>query len=95
MAFVFTVIVENGVRPRLNIVDIPGYGDQINNEGCWDTIIKYIKDQHSTYLRKELTTMRDKQIQDTRIHCCLFFINPTGNSCIRIHNGLTSCDGAL
>lgn len=24
--------------------------------------------------------MRDKYIQDTRIHCCLFFINPTGHS---------------
>ena len=29
----FTVIVENGVRLRLNIVDTPGYGDQVNNEG--------------------------------------------------------------
>lgn len=74
------VIVENGVRLRLNIVDTPGYGDQINNEGCWDPIIKYIKDQHSAYLRKELTAMRDKHIQDTRIHCALFFINPTGHS---------------
>ena len=26
------VISENGVRLRLNIVDTPGYGDQINNE---------------------------------------------------------------
>jgi len=74
------VIVENGVRLRLNIVDTPGYGDQINNEGCWDPIIKYIKDQHSAYLRKELTAKRDRYIQDTRIHCCLFFINPTGHS---------------
>ncbi|KDQ14552.1 hypothetical protein BOTBODRAFT_109987 [Botryobasidium botryosum FD-172 SS1] len=74
------VIVENGVRLRLNIVDTPGYGDQVNNENCWDPIVKYIKDQHSAYLRKELTAMRDRHIQDTRIHCCLFFINPTGHS---------------
>ncbi|CAE6523078.1 unnamed protein product [Rhizoctonia solani] len=73
------VIAENGVKLKLNIVDTPGYGDQINNEGCWDTIIKYIKDQHSAYLRKELTAMRDRHIQDTRIHCCLFFLNPTGH----------------
>ena len=26
------VIMENGVRLRLNIVDTPGYGDQVNNE---------------------------------------------------------------
>jgi len=74
------MISENGVRLRLNIVDTPGYGDLINNEGCWDPIIKYIKDQHSAYLRKELTAMRDRYIIDTRIHCCLFFINPTGHS---------------
>ncbi|KZP01060.1 cell division/GTP binding protein [Calocera viscosa TUFC12733] len=73
------VITENGVKLRLNIVDTPGYGDQVNNEGCWDPIVKYIKDQHSLYLRKELTAMRDKYILDTRIHCCLYFINPTGH----------------
>ena len=32
-ASVWLVIVENGVKLRLNIVDTPGYGDQINNEG--------------------------------------------------------------
>ncbi|KAI8982895.1 septin ring protein [Trametes punicea] len=74
------MIVENGVRLRLNIVDTPGYGDQINNENCWDPIVKYIKDQHSAYLRKELTAQRDRHIQDTRIHCALYFINPTGHS---------------
>ncbi|EST05035.1 Cell division protein GTP binding [Kalmanozyma brasiliensis GHG001] len=73
------VIVENGVKLRLNIVDTPGYGDQVNNDNCWDPIIKYIKDQHSAYLRKELTALRDRYIVDTRIHCCLFFINPTGH----------------
>ena len=46
----------------------------------WDPIVKYIKDQHSAYLRKELTAQRDRHIQDTRIHCALFFINPTGHS---------------
>ena len=42
--------------------------------------MKYIKDQHSAYLRKGLTAQRDRHIQDTRIHCALFFINPTGHS---------------
>jgi septin 3/9/12 len=58
------IIEENGVRLRLNIVDTPGYGDLINNERCWDPIVKYIKDQHSAY----------------RIHCCLFFIQPSGHA---------------
>ena len=29
------VIVENGVRLRLNIVDTPGYGDNVNNENWY------------------------------------------------------------
>ncbi|GAB7344848.1 hypothetical protein MBLNU457_3299t1 [Dothideomycetes sp. NU457] len=74
------VIEENGVRLRLNIVDTPGFGDLVNNDRCWDPIVKYIKDQHSAYLRKELGAQRERYIQDTRIHCCLYFIDPTGHS---------------
>lgn len=72
-------IEERGVNLKLNIVDTPGYGDQINNDRCWEPIIKYIKDQHSAYLRRELTAQRPRFIEDTRIHCCLFFIAPTGH----------------
>lgn len=74
------VVEENGVRLRLNIVDTPGYGDLINNDRCWDPIVKYIKDQHSAYLRKELTAQRERYLQDTRIHACLFFIQPSGHA---------------
>ncbi|KAK9478062.1 Septin-domain-containing protein [Lipomyces japonicus] len=73
-------IEENGVRLNLNIVDTPGYGDQVNNERCWEPIVKHIKDQHSAYLRKELTAQREKIIFDTRIHATLFFIQPSGHS---------------
>ncbi|KAG8624707.1 hypothetical protein KVT40_007774 [Elsinoe batatas] len=74
------IIEENGVKLRLNIVDTPGFGDLVNNDRCWDPIVKYIKDQHSAYLRKELTAQRERYIQDTRIHCCLYFIDPTGHA---------------
>jgi hypothetical protein len=50
------------VRLRLNIVDTPGYGDLVNNDRCWDPIVKYIKDQHSAYLRKELTAQRERYV---------------------------------
>lgn len=73
------IIEENGVRLRLNIIDTPGYGDQVNNEKCWDPIVKYIKDQHSQYLRKELTAQRERYLPDSRVHCVLFFIQPTGH----------------
>lgn len=72
------VLVENNVRLNINVIDTPGFGDQINNEKCWEPLVKYIKEQHSQYLRKELTAQRERQIQDTRVHCILYFIQPNG-----------------
>ncbi|EEQ38231.1 putative cell division control protein [Clavispora lusitaniae] len=71
-------LVENNVRLNINVIDTPGFGDQINNERCWDPLVKYIKEQHSQYLRKELTAQREKFIPDTRVHCILYFIPPNG-----------------
>ncbi|TPX69873.1 hypothetical protein CcCBS67573_g06729 [Chytriomyces confervae] len=74
------IIEENGVRLKLTITDTPGYGDQVNNDNCWEPVVKYIKDQYSSYLRKELTPTRDRRITDSRVHAVLFFIAPTGHA---------------
>jgi septin family protein len=37
----FIVITENGVRLRLNIVDTPGYGDQVDNENWYVTLFYF------------------------------------------------------
>jgi hypothetical protein len=36
------VIEENGVKLRLNIVDTPGYGDQVNNDR-WYVLLVYLR----------------------------------------------------
>lgn len=69
---------ENHVRLNINVIDTPGFGDEINNEKCWEPLVKYIKEQHSQYLRKELTAQRERNIPDTRVHCILYFIPPNG-----------------
>ncbi|BFZ61832.1 cell division control protein [Saitoella coloradoensis] len=71
-------LTEGPVRLHLSITDTPGFADTINNDRCWDPIVKYIKDQHSAFLRKELTAQRESRIRDTRIHCCLYFVKPRG-----------------
>jgi septin family protein len=45
--FLQLVIVENGVKLRLNIVDTPGYGDQINNENwyVWPMVLFLLASQ--------------------------------------------------
>ncbi len=56
-----------------------GFGDLINNENAWEPIVKYIKDQYSLYLRRELTPNRDRQILDSRVHAVLYFVSPSGH----------------
>ncbi|XP_023670408.1 neuronal-specific septin-3 isoform X3 [Paramormyrops kingsleyae] len=74
------VIEEGGVKMKLTVIDTPGFGDQINNENCWDPISKYINEQYEKFLKEEVNIARKKRIPDTRVHCCLYFISPTGHS---------------
>ncbi|KAJ3614225.1 hypothetical protein NHX12_017799 [Muraenolepis orangiensis] len=73
-------IEEGGVKMKLTVVDTPGFGDQINNDNCWEPIAKYINEQYEKFLKEEVNITRKKRIPDTRVHCCLYFISPTGHS---------------
>lgn len=75
-------IEEKGVRMKLTVIDTPGFGDQINNENCWQPIMKFINDQYEVYLQEEININRKKRIPDSRVHCCIYFIPPTGH-CLR------------
>ncbi|XP_056414504.1 septin-4-like isoform X2 [Hyla sarda] len=71
-------IQEKGVRLRLTVVDTPGYGDAINNEECWKPVADYIDQQFEQYFRDE-SGLNRKNLQDTRVHCCLYFLSPLGH----------------
>ncbi|KAJ4923357.1 hypothetical protein JOQ06_029571 [Pogonophryne albipinna] len=71
-------IEEKGVKLKLTIVDTPGFGDAVNNSECWSTITDYIEQQFEHYFRDE-SGLNRKNIQDNRVHCCLYFIPPFGH----------------
>ncbi|KAL7861280.1 hypothetical protein AOLI_G00176290 [Acnodon oligacanthus] len=73
------IIEEKGVKMRLTVIDTPGFGDQINNENCWEPIVKYINEQYEKYLKEELHVNRKRRIPDTRVHCCVYFLPATGH----------------
>lgn len=77
---------EGKVKLNINLIDTPGFGDQINNNKQWEPIVKHIKEQYSLYLRKELTANRERRIKDTRVHCILYFLPPN------LTQGLTELD---
>ncbi|TKS92473.1 Septin-9 SL3-3 integration site 1 protein [Collichthys lucidus] len=73
------VIEEKGVKMKLTVIDTPGFGDQINNENCWEPIVKYVNEQYEKYLREELHITRKRRIPDSRVHCCIYFLPATGH----------------
>lgn len=73
------MIEEKGVKMKLTVVDTPGFGDHINNNNCWEPIVSYVNEQYEHYLREELNVKRKRHIPDTRVHCCIYFLPPTGH----------------
>ncbi|XP_069789810.1 septin 5a isoform X2 [Narcine bancroftii] len=71
-------IEEKGVKLKLTIVDTPGFGDAVNNIQSWKPIADYIDQQFEQYFRDE-SGLNRKNIQDNRVHCCLYFISPYGH----------------
>ncbi|XP_074616166.1 septin-7-like isoform X2 [Acropora palmata] len=69
---------EGGVRLRLTVVDTPGFGDAVDNTDCWKPVIEYIDSQFEEYLNAESKVYRTP-FPDDRVHCCLYFIAPTGH----------------
>ncbi|XP_037976345.1 septin-2 [Plutella xylostella] len=71
---------ESNVRLKLTICDTIGYGDQVNKEDSFKTVVDYIDAQFEAYLQEELKIKRAiQQYHDSRLHVCLYFICPTGH----------------
>lgn len=73
--------VEKGFTSQLNVIDAPGFGDSVNNSHCIDPIVEFLDSQHELYLRQEIQPHRDA-IMDGRVHACLYFIAPSGHTCV-------------
>ena len=56
-----------------------GYGDQINKEDSFKSIVDYIDSQFEAWLQEELKIKRNlSAYHDSRVHVCLYFITPNG-----------------
>ncbi|XP_017061485.1 protein peanut [Drosophila ficusphila] len=72
------MLKENGVNLTLTVVDTPGFGDAVDNSNCWVPILEYVDSKYEEYLTAESRVYR-KTISDSRVHCCLYFIAPSGH----------------
>ena len=71
---------ESNVNLKLTLVDTVGYGDQINKQDSFGSIVDYIDSQFEAYLQEELKIKRNLPgYHDSRVHVCLYFITPNGH----------------
>jgi septin 1 family protein len=70
---------EDDTKLDLTIIDTPGFGDNLDNEPCIDEIIVFLKQQFDHVLSEETRIRRNPRFEDTRVHICLYFIEPTGH----------------
>lgn len=73
------VLEEKDFMTRVNVVDTPGFGDNVNNRDAWQSVVEFIDDQHESFMRQEQQPNRMNKV-DMRVHACLYFIRPTGHS---------------
>jgi len=71
---------EGEVKLNLNVLDLPGFGDEIDNSRCWHPLVDYIEEQFQQFLHAETRINRLGQTtEDNRVHGLLYFISPTGH----------------
>jgi len=71
-------IEERGVKLKLTVVDTPGFADALDCTESFQPIVAYVEQQFENYLRDE-SGLNRRNITDNRVHCCFYFINPSGH----------------
>ena len=59
------MLVENGVKLSLTVIDTPGFGEAVDNTECWAPILEYVEDRFDAYLEAE-TRVERVDIRDNR-----------------------------
>lgn len=73
------MVDDDQMKLLLNIIDTPGFGENLNNEICFVEIENYLKQQFDLVLAEETRIKRNPRFVDTRVHVLLYFITATGH----------------
>ena len=68
-------INESNFVVKMDLVEVDGIGDHVDNKKCSEPIINLLKDRFNDYLYQFENKIK-RLIDDLRIHVCLYFIEP-------------------
>lgn len=86
---------DQGTRVTLSLVDIPQLGQAQRKADIADEVVEYVRAQHIAYLQAESRADRLHILpsaasnpantgEDSRIHSCLYFLNPNQHCLSRV-----------
>lgn len=78
---------ERGFRVNLRLVDIPELGQALRKQHISEEVLQYVREQHLRHLQAETATTRSV-IEDSRVHVCLYFLNPNNHKLSDLDLGL-------
>ena len=64
----------------MNLIDTPGFGTFLDNTNCCVEIMDFIEKKFDEFLINETKSLGQSHDRDYRVHCCLYFIQPTGHN---------------
>lgn len=64
---------------KIGLGELRFYAIPVLSRFSWQPIIDYIDSKYEEYLNGESRVVRKAHIVDNRIHCCLYFLAPTGH----------------
>lgn len=68
------------MRLGVTLIDVPGFGDNLDNEPAFQEILGFLERQYDDILAEESRIKRNPRFRDNRVHALLYFITPTGHS---------------
>lgn len=73
------MVDDDNMKLLLNIIEAPGFGENLNNDLCFAEIENFLKQQFDLVLAEETRIKRNPRFVDTRVHVLLYFIAATGH----------------
>lgn len=71
-----SIVEGDGTHLNFNVIDTPGFGNNMDNAFTWRTMVNYIDEEIRSYIFQEEQPDRTKMV-DNRVHCCLYFLRPS------------------
>lgn len=67
------------IEMKLTIIETKGFNNQMDKRNSYKPIVDYIEARYEDYLTQQFSNTSKDENVDTRVHCCIYMIEPSGS----------------